>query len=76
MKTQLVQKGWKVDATYASTREADEAPPYGFKELICGNGRQAGRQAVCSARFLRVDKALMLTLRPKNSLLVDGAWYD
>lgn len=71
-KTQLIQKGWKVDAAYASTHEAGEAPPYGFKEVICGHGWQA----VCSARFLRSDKAVMLTLHPRKVLLVSGASDD
>lgn len=71
-KTQLIHKGWKVDGAYAPTREEDETPPYGFKEVICGNGWQA----VCSARFLRNDQAVMLTLQPRRVLLVDGAWDD
>lgn len=71
-KTQLIGKGWKVDSTYAAARDAGETPPYGFKEVICGNGWQA----VCSARFLRNGHEIMLTLRPKKSLLVEGAWDD
>jgi hypothetical protein len=71
-KLQLTEHGWKVDATYASTHEAAEAPPFGFKEVICGNGWQA----VCSARFLRDGKAVVLTLHPRKVLLVDAAWED
>ena len=71
-KTQLIAKGWKVDTTYAQVREAGEPPPYGFDEVVCGNGWQA----VCSARFLRKDQEIMLTLRPKKILLVEGAWDE
>lgn len=71
-KTQLIQKGWKVNATNPSTRQADEAPPYGFKEVICGNGWQA----VCSAQFFRNNNAVMLTLHPGKILFVDGASDD
>lgn len=71
-KTHLIGTGWKVDSTYAAAREGGETPPYGFKEVICGNGWQA----VCSARFLRKGQEIMLTLRPKKTLLVEGAWDD
>lgn len=71
-KTQLIAKGWKVDSTYAPAREAGEIAPYGFKEVVCGNGWHA----VCSARFLRNDQEIMLTLRPKKILVVEGAWDD
>jgi hypothetical protein len=71
-KTLLIDKGWEVDSTYASERDAGEMPPYGFTEVICGHGRQA----VCSARFPRNGREIMLTLRPKKTLLVEGAWED
>jgi hypothetical protein len=71
-RAQLIGKRWKVDLTYAATRDAGKTPPYGFKEVICGNGWQA----VCSARFLRNGQKIMLTLRPNKSLLVEGVWDD
>ena len=69
-RTQLIRKGWHVDANYALAR--DEMPPYRLKEVICGNGSNA----VCSARFLRKDQEITLTLRPKKILLLEGAWGD
>jgi hypothetical protein len=71
-KTQLIAKGWKVDTSYSQAHEAAEPHSYGFNEVVCGRGWQA----VCSARFLRKDQKIMLTLRPKKVLLVDAAWDE
>jgi hypothetical protein len=71
-KAQLVSEGWKVDSSNVDESSPNPKTPYGFGEVACGNGRMA----VCNARFLRGDREIMLTLQPKNNLLVDGAWDD
>jgi len=70
-KAQLLKKGWKVDVDYAATSFKFK-PPYGFKEVVCGNGRDA----MCSDRFILKEQEIMLTLRPEESLVVDGAWGE
>jgi hypothetical protein len=71
-KANLIKQGWHIAPTSEDLGNADQAPPYGFKEVICGNGYDA----VCSAHFVRKNQEIMLTLRPKKHLLVDGAWND
>jgi len=65
----LVKRGWQIDYAHA---ENNQTSPYGFKEVVCGNGWQA----VCSARFMRASQEIMLTLQPKKQLLVEGASND
>lgn len=71
-KAQLIGRGWKVDSEYVTLSSDNKPSPYGFTEVVCGNGWDA----ICSARFLRDDQKVMLTLRPKKALVVDGAWND
>lgn len=71
-KAQLARGGWKVDSSDVEDLSPNPKTLYGFGEVTCGNGRMA----VCSARFLRGDREIMLTLQPKNNLVVDGAWDD
>lgn len=71
-KATLIRTGWKIDVDYVGELSPNQKKPYGFEEVVCGNGGMA----VCSARFLRGDREVMLTLQPKEKLLVDGAWND
>jgi hypothetical protein len=71
-KAQLLRKGWKVDVNHSNGLDKDQPPPYGFKEVVCGSGWDA----TCSARFLKAHQEVMLTLRPKKTLVLDGAWDD
>jgi hypothetical protein len=67
VKAMLLKRGWDVDTQYG-----DGTNPYGFKEVVCGSGWDA----VCSARFLLGSRRILLTLKPKKTLLVDGVWDD
>lgn len=68
-KAHLLKSGWEVDQNYSTPNPKS---PYGFKEVICGEGLMA----VCSARFLKSNQEIMLTLNSKNELLLDGVWDD
>jgi hypothetical protein len=70
-KKHLINNGWKIDLEYASSN-AKPHTPYGFKEVVCGTGLQA----VCSVRFLRGDREIMVILQPKEYLIVESAWDD
>lgn len=70
---QLINQGWRIDMAYAEeVNETAPHSPYGFKEVVCGNGKDA----VCSARFLRNGREIMLLLKPKEHLITDSAWDD
>lgn len=71
-KARLLREGWKTDSSNVDESGPSPKAPYGFGEVACGNGWMA----VCSARFLRGDREIMLTLQPRNELLVDDAWDD
>ena len=70
-KKHLINNGWKIDLEYASSK-AEPRTLYGFKEVVCG----ISLQAVCSARFLREDREIMIMLQPKYNLIVESAWDD
>ena len=63
----LLKHGWTVDMQYGNGTN-----PYGFSEVICGNGWDA----VCSARFLLASRKVLITLKPKKTLVVEGIWDD
>jgi len=67
VKAILLKQGWTADTPYG-----DGTNPYGFGEVVCGSGRDAA----CSARFLRGARKVLVTLKPKKTLLVDGVWDD
>ena len=71
-KAKLIKRGWKIDMAYVDEMNLLKSPPYGFREVICGNGWDAS----CSARYLREERSIMLTLRPKKTLVIDEAWDD
>jgi hypothetical protein len=71
-KAKLIKRGWIIDIAYVEEMKLLETPPYGFREVICGNGWDAS----CSARYRCEGQAIMLTMRPKKTLVVDGAWDD
>ena len=71
-KTKLLKAGWKVDMAHVDEMNLLKSPPYGFREVVCGNGWDAS----CSARFLREGQEIMLSLRPKKTLVIDEAWDD
>ena len=68
-KGHLVKTGWVADRSYG---EKADNTSYGFKEVVCGEGRMA----VCSARFTQRERQILLTLQPKKELVVEGAWDD
>lgn len=67
VKAMLLKRGWVTDGSYG-----DGSKPYGFSEVVCGNGYDA----VCSARFLLGKREILVTLKPDKTLLVDGLWDD
>ena len=67
IKAMLLKRGWDVDGSYGNGSN-----PYGFSEVVCGNGYDA----VCSARFLLGTREVLITLKPGNTWLVDGLWDD
>jgi hypothetical protein len=71
-KAKLVSEGWKVDSSNVDESSPNPKTPYGFGEVVCGNGWMA----VCSARLIRGDREIMLQLQPKKNLLIDEAWDD
>jgi hypothetical protein len=71
-KAALLKRGWTVDRAHAKAREPGQGPPYGFNEVVCGQGWDA----ICSARFVRRGREMMLMMKPKTDLLVDGASDD
>lgn len=71
-KARLLSAGWMADSSNVEESGPSPKTPYGFGEVACGNGWTA----VCSARFLRGGREIVLTLQPRNKLLVDDAWDD
>jgi hypothetical protein len=67
VKAMLLKRGWVVDGSYGNGSN-----PYGFSEVVCGNGYDA----VCSSRFLFGTREILITLKPGKTLLVDGLWDD
>jgi hypothetical protein len=67
VKAMLLRRGWIVDGSYGNGQK-----PYGFSEVVCGNGYDA----VCSARFVLGKREILVTLKPGKTLLVDGLWDD
>ena len=68
-RAELLHQGWQLEA-----QEPEEASTYReAPEVACGHGRDA----VCSVRFLKNGRAIMLTLRPEaGRLTLVGAEDD
>lgn len=68
-RSELQKQGWRIDA-----QEPEEASDFrDAPEVVCGHGRDA----VCTARFLKAGRAIMLTLKPVDGrLLLEGAEAD
>ena len=69
VRAELLHQGWKLDA-----QEPEEASDYReAPEVACGHGRDA----ICSVRFLKNGRAIMLTLKPDaGHLTLVGAEDD
>lgn len=67
VKSILEKRGWRAVKEYGNGSN-----PYGFDEVVCGNGYQA----VCSTRFSLGSRNILVTLLPKKTLLLDGLWDE